>query len=590
MTDNVVSNKFTGDSSSAVKAIAELEKAVEKLNKSMVEGKSAAKSAAIASRQAAKEHAEDVALDAKNSRRIFRQTIAELKKEERESANESRRVFRQTTRALAMEERQRVRDKRKAAKERRDIEREEAQADSSMLSWVKGIGSAALAYTGISSILSTIISKHDEMIQKSDEHGQALDRMTRKLRTQLSLTGEEGKQATDRLSGIAVDSGVDPEIAIKAAIALGGQGFSNKESTGSAAKMILDLQTAGNEAGEDPNALIEAASQIMRNRGLDMTTQNLADTMIPLQRISKPLNLKLSDSPQWAGKSSQISEALNDPLMEDALQGQMRSYADATVAGSANKALVQRLQTMRNDKQAMKWLNASKVSPDKMDLIGGESLPQALDAVDEVLKKTKATDVPSAIEDMFGKEFGPLIQRLVKDREKLKGLRDVAGDTKGFYEDLKPNREGSSVLAARSKALSNQQIAERATDEDAILDTAERFSRAEGVSETAISAKRTLANTSRATGGSLDTAVRMIVGDDEGVASVVAEAQKLKGNEPLTGLTPDWADFLKSTMDANTKAVEKNNQLLEQQNAQNKQPPAPVPAQPKRPTPVNASE
>ena len=155
---------------------------------------------------------------------------------------------------------------------------------------------------------------------------------------------------------------------------------------------------------------------------------------------------------------------------------------------------------------------------------------------------------------------------------------------------MKPNREGSSVLAARSKALSNQQIAERATDEDAILDTAERFSRAEGVSETAISAKRTLANTSRATGGSLDTAVRMIVGDDEGVASVVAEAQKLKGNEPLTGLTPDWADFLKSTMDANTKAVEKNNQLLEQQNAQNKQPPAPVPAQPKRPTPVNASE
>lgn len=597
MADNVVTNRFVGDSSSAVRAIALIEKEVADLSKAYKTNVTAAKQAAMDKKAAAKEEAQGVAADAKQSRRVFRAAVAEQKQIEKDAAaekkriahdeaNESRRVFRATSRALIREERERTRAKKDEARERKRIERDESRSQQQLMAWATGIGGIAAGYVGVSAVLDTIIQQHDEFIRKSEEHGLSLDKMTRRLRTQLSLNGEEGKAAVDKLTEIAIDAAVEPQVAVNAAIELGGQGFSDHEATGAAARTILELQSAGNTSGEDPGPLVEAAAQIMRNRGLEMTDKNLRETMIPLQRISKPLNLKLSDSPQWAGKSSQISAALNDPLMEDALQGQMRSYTDPSVAGSASKATVQRLQTMRNDKQAMKWLTAAKVSPDKMDLIGGENLIQALDAVDEVFKKTKPTDVPSAAEDMFGKEYGPLIQQLVKDRNKLQGLREVAADTKGFDKDVEVSRSGKTAFKNRNEALGNKQFADRETDVPAILDVADQYARDRGDWEATIWTNRFMANRMSNFSG-VEQSASYIVPESNDLAAVLIEAQKRKGVEPLKGLTPEWQEVLRKAMESNTKAVEKNNDLMAAQNAGNK---PPAPAAPKKPVPVNAGE
>lgn len=493
MADGEVSIKATGNASDAERALAVLEKKYSDLESRISGAATKARSAAEAQKQASREQANAIAADANQSRKVLQDTLRALKAADGQETTSDRTKRNQKLKAMAIEasetravsnttlrlvksldanEIESDRAKRRAkiiaarqeAREKRQIERDQAKAGQSVERWAQGVAGMATSYFGISSIVGSIVSQHDEMIEKAKEHGNQMDENARKLRVLAGFDKNTSANVQQEIKAIAVSNSTTVENANAAAMGLSTVGFDQKELT-KGADFVLKLQAANNELGNDPQQLVEDASKLMAARGLDMTVENLKKTMIPLQALGKPTSLKLSDTSQFASKSVGLSAAIKNEYEENAIQAMAIRYARADKSSTTAQAFVDRLTGAGGDKERIGELSKLKITdkktgkqrpmtPEDVDF-KGETLPEVLKSLDEGIKGHEAAGGNSDVfyQRFFGIEHGSVSRALIRDRKKLPELVAVQKNSKTFEEDAETNQSGFAAAERRFQTV-----------------------------------------------------------------------------------------------------------------------------------------
>lgn len=582
--DTTIPMRFAGNGSDLERAIASLEKRYQDLTTKMSEGASKAKSAAMAAKEAAKqaadgaeksrkvyhdtvaqlekEHRREIASnerkaernkaiahkEANESRRVFQQEIARLAREEKEAsrehnrlvhqdANESRRVYRETTRQLAREERERINAAKAAAREKKRIEREHARQDARMQQWAGSAMSVFAGYVSISTILSTIISQSEKIIEQADEWGNKQDKLSRAFAVQAGLTALGGKQAQANINAEALRAGVPIEQASKAAKQLVSSGFNAEEAQGSALRELLNAQAAAGDQEGDGEKFALAISQLMSAANLDKTGENIKQVGQSMYALKKSGNLEVSDmefiAPKIQGfiaQGSSWQEAL-------ATFTAMKDSDNRENAATGSKIMWQRLMGA-NGRKIGKHLKAIGLDPEEVDYIG-ESQLEVVDRINKAINALPIEKRQPAIQNIFGTDKAASIQGFLAHAERYKQLMEEQKNVAGYEGAIQTMQSGPAAAANRGQIKKEIQISEKKDDTSLILDELEYLLREQGYMEAKIYGRRMFANMSRNFGGKTEDAARYMLdyGDDETYFQALENVRQQKRGEPLTGIS-----------------------------------------------------
>lgn len=653
MADGVVSTKFVANATDGERAIATLEKKYSELLAKVTETNSKAKSDAIAAREAVKAQAKEVADAARKQKEIDRALAASQREErrrteremreslrkvereaseakrnqaradrdaeraklaedreaarnklalEREAAREQKRIEAESRREALATSRERVRAKREEVRDRKRLIAEEAreekraEADAKRkadhtAAWVQTIIQAGVAYLGVSSIIDTIISQNQKLIEQADEQSLKQDVMTRKFRVQGELNKLKGDEAATSINKIAIKNTVSSEHAFSAAEALASHGFSAKDAQGPALDVILQGMAANNMIGEDPAELAAAMAMKLDVFGKEKNTANLRASIIATQRLSKPTNTKVTDIAAYASKMAGIAESV-DETTADSIMAIVHQTANTDVTGTSVKLFFDRLKAPTP--KAMKELAKMKVTdpatgklrtmtPADVDMLG-EDPETAIRRLKQGIESLPENERPIARNRIFGAEAASPSKFLMDHVDQIKKFNALQTDAAGFEEDVKINTSGSAAARRRLNQQRDLQMAAKGNDVTLIFDQLEMNRRASGRSEFMTGLERKNAELIRYMGGSTEYAASKLTpfgaeGERQYITALM-QVMEAKGGEIPTGISDKYVKILEE----NTKAVEQQNELLRAEAAKKNGEPA------KRAKPVNADE
>lgn len=520
--------------------------------------------------------------DADEARRVYKTTIAALKEAEqaelkakressnetrrlaREDANESRRVFRQTVNALKEQEREEVRATREASNEKKRIRREEAreinriarqltrdkkQAEQheKMLNdntkhWVTLIGSAALAYAGVSNVVDTLITKQQELIDKADEFGLKQDRHSRQFAVQAGLTALESKDYQKSINEEALRAGVDTEQATAAATQLVSSGFTAKESSSTALRKILQGMAASGEAGGDAGQFALNASQALAASGMEKNQANLDKVMRAMFASKRAGNFLAPDLEQLAPKLQGFVSQGGSFEEAMAAFNTMKETTNKEQAATSFKIMVERLMGAKGDKKRTAQLEKLGLKPEDVDLIG-ESLGDVGKLLNERMSKLDATERQPFLQKFFGTEAASSVQGFLNKQQRFQEFIDVQKNTDDYMKAVGVAQSGPDVAARRSKVKNELQISDKHNDLTLLFDEFERQQRNSGASEAQIAITRQMANLQRMFGidprTALDTGSFMTGSGGSGrlYDRSLLNVSKMKGGEDVSGVS-----------------------------------------------------
>lgn len=382
--------------------------------------------------------------------------------------------------------------------------------------WAGKIGGAVLAYTGLSNILANVAQAQLEVNRKADEGVLKYDELNRRLRVQAGLTGVQGQQAQERLTQIALRTGVDYGTAARGAEELISQGFSAEQGTGTALERLLQTMQATNARPEDIKLLAQSYSALLAGTGQEKNTANLEDVSRAVQRTFKGTPLQAPDLMALAPKVQGVTQAV--PWQEALAQfAVMREKATPDVAATSLKLFWERLQTASGTKSSEDALAKLGLAADQIDAIGekpAEVLERLATALDRLPKQEQA----GVLKDLFGQEAMAAASGLLRDRAKVQEYLALQGDEAGFQADVGIRAAGPAAARTRVQLLEEQQVLARGTNFEEMIAAAESLQREAGVGPVELSFRRKLAE------------AKQLFGYDslESIASVYADPEQMK--------------------------------------------------------------
>jgi hypothetical protein len=371
--------------------------------------------------------------------------------------------------------------------------REDARAASQGVEeWAGKIGGAILAYTGLSNILQTVAQAQQEVNRKADEGVLKYDELNRRLRVQAGLSGVQGQQAQERLTQIALRTGVDYGTAARGAEELISQGFSAEQGTGTALERLLQTMQATNARPEDIKLLAQSYSALLAGTGQEKNTANLEDVSRAVQRTFKGTPLQAPDLMALAPKVQGVTQAV--PWQEALAQfAVMREKATPDVAATSLKLFWERLQTASGTKSSEEALAKLGLAADQIDAIG-EKPAEVLERLATAMDKLPKAEQAGVLKDLFGQEAMAAASGLLRDRAKVQEYLALQGDEAGFQADVGIRAAGPAAARTRVQLLQEQQaIAKNADFEEMVL-AAESLQREAGIPEALLSFRRQRAN------------------------------------------------------------------------------------------------
>lgn len=605
MTGNVVSNKFTGDSASAQKAIAELEKKVEDLNKAFTEGKSKAKSAAIAAKEAAKA-AEDASkqaaaaakADAAESRKVLRQWVANKKQADADAAA-SRKVFHAEVRRLEQED---LNASRKAAREKKRIEREAAaarkesanEANSGVRGWLIGLVGVQALYSGITGGLKEAIEAQKELMRLTDEQGRAQDRRTRNFGVNAGLNIADSKVAAAAINQVAVKTGFKAEQLEPAASEMVGSGATWQDASGQGLTNLV--QATGVTGGGSLEDAAGSMGLTLKAAGLDNTPANIRRVGQNIYALRKKGRTEMESLRPLA---SELSIAKDQPLEDNlALMGTFEDVTDSSKAAGAFGSLQRRLRAP--NAEVKKAMAMAKLKPQDVDFIG-EDTGKVIDTLSAAMKSLPEEKRGAFIKGIAGGDYLGQTDYLLKNPERFKELRAAQNDKAGYEDAIKQKFSGVDFAMAAGEEEKRQQLAgmmtpetARATQRDLLRikggDNAYRSSLIQGAGTTALAAGIDPTVGEAAAGSAFGLSKTRMVGMALPMLAPMLEGLSIFNQQQSNaGLNAEARQTVENRIgdDKLVKALEENNRLVQENNDIMKNRPG---AQPKRPVPVKAGE
>ena len=631
MADGVVSTKFVGNATDAERAIAELEKKYADLANKVTEHNSKAKTEAMAAREAQKQAdkqaaealrkqraderaalaqqredrrksereaaqllrskerdereatrtaARAAAESARQQQALAKEAAREQQRNEREAAREQKRLEQESRRDAVATARERVRAKREEVRERKRImaeeareqkriEREHERAGQQVRQWAAGVVSMGAAYVGVSSILETIISQNQKVIEQADEQGLKQDMLARKFRVQGELGKLKGAEAAQNINRIAVKNTVTPEHAFSAAEALASHGFSAKDASGPALDIILKGMAANNMIGEDPAELAAAMAMKLDVFGKEKNAKNLKASVVASQRLSKPTNTKVTDIAAYASKMSGIAESV-DEKTADSIMAIVHQTAATDVTGTAVKIFFDRSKGAASNSQTKAALKQMKIvdqktgkprtmTPGDVDMVG-EDAETVMRRWNEGFKSLPKEMQAGVRNKAFGTEAASSAKFLLDHVDQIKQFNALQDDAAGFEKDVAINTSGSAAAKRRLDVEKQLQFSSKSNDVTLIFDQLEMNRRAQGHSEARTYIERQNASLVRLLGGSTEYAAsRMTSFGPEGERQYIRaleQVQDKKGGEIPSGIAPKYEAMLRKRVPSEVPLLE----------------------------------
>ena len=378
-------------------------------------------------------------------------------------------------------------------------------AGQALEQWGAKIGTAVLAYAGLNNVLQTVAQAQQEVNRKADEGILKYDELNRRLRVQGGLTAVQGQQAQERLTQIALRTGVDYGTAARGAEELVSQGFNVEQGTGSALERLLQTMQATNARPEDIKLLAQSYSALLAGTGQEKTTANLEDVSRAVQRTFKGTPLQAPDLMALAPKVQGVSQAV--PWQEALAQfAVMREKATPDVAATGLKIFWERLQTASGTTSSMDALGKLGLAADQIDAIG-EKPAEVLERLATALNALPQPEQAGVLKDLFGQEAMAAASGLLRDRAKVQDYLALQGDEAGFQTDVGIRAAGPAAARVRVQLLQEQQMMAQNTNFEEMVQAAESLQREAGIPEALLAFRRQRANFRNLTG---DTSVESI--------------------------------------------------------------------------------
>ena len=382
--------------------------------------------------------------------------------------------------------------------------------------WAAKIGGVAAGYLGLTNILQQVAQAQAQVNQKADESILKYDELIRRLRVQGGLTALQGQEAQQRITQIALRTGVDFATAARGSEELISQGFDAQAGTGPVLERLLQTMQATNAKPDDIKMLAQSYAALLAGTGQEKNLANLEDVSRAVQRTFKDTPLQAVDLMALAPKVQGVSQAV--PWQEALAQfAVMRGNSSPDVAATALKLFWERLQTASGTKSSADALAQLGLNPEQVDAIG-EKPAEVLDRLATALNNLPKEQQAGVLKDLFGQEAMAAAAGLLRDRAKVQEYVAVQQDEAGFQQDVAVRSSGAVAARNRVQLLQEQQNLVRNTDFEEILQAAESLQREAGAGEFGLSVRRKIAEAKQMFG----------YGSIENVASVYMDPEQLK--------------------------------------------------------------
>ncbi len=366
-----------------------------------------------------------------------------------------------------------------------------ASAAQMIEGWAAKVGTLAVTYLGLNDALNQVWQSQQEINRRADEGILKYDELNRRLRVQGGLTALQGQQAQERLTQIALRTGVDYQTAARGAEELVSQGFNVEQGTGTALERLLQTMQATNARPEDIKLLAQSYSALLAGTGQEKNTASLEDVSRAVQRTFKGTPLQAPDLMALAPKVQGVSQAV--PWQEALAQfAVIREKATPDVAATALKLFWERLQTASGTKSSEDALARLGLNADQVDAIG-EKPAEVLDLLAKALDNLPKPEQAGVLKDLFGQEAMAAASGLLRDRAKVQEYLALQGDEAGFQQDVAIRASGPAAARTRAQLLQEQNDLARNTDFEEILQAAESLQREAGAGEFNLSVRRKIA-------------------------------------------------------------------------------------------------
>lgn len=354
--------------------------------------------------------------------------------------------------------------------------------------WAAKIGSVAAGYVGLTTVLQSVATAQQEINRRADESLIKYDELIRRLRVQGGLSALQGQQAQERITNIALRTGVDFATAARGSEELISQGFDAQAGTGPVLERLLQTMQATNAKPEDIKLLAQSYAALLAGTGQEKNLANLEDVSRAVQRTFKGTPLQAADLMALAPKVQGVSQAV--PWQEALAQfAVMREKATPDVAATALKLFWERLQTASGTKSSADALAQLGLNPEQVDAIG-EKPAEVLDRLATALDKLPKEQQAGVLKDLFGQEAMAAASGLLRDRAKIQEYVALQQDEAGFQQDVAIRASGPAAARTRVQLLQEQQALTRNMDFEEMVQAAESLNREAGVPEVLLQFRR----------------------------------------------------------------------------------------------------
>jgi hypothetical protein len=479
----------------------------------------------------------------------------------------------------------------------------------------KNAGSARSVMQGLQGVASSIIGissgyqlvtkgveiwrqANDEIIRQAEETGRIYDDIFRKFRVQSGLAGLQATAAQERILDLAEKNAVEEQEAGAAVTQLVSSGFAPDDAAGAAGDAFLQIMAATNQTDKqvDRAGMAKVLSQFLGGTGKDLTSENLLDTGVKIQRLFKGTNLQLSTAGALAKEAGAVKGALSEEELLASGAALSKTFDDATLS-TGIRNIVGRLRTAAASKEKVAALGQLGLKPEDVDFVG-ENLDEVLGRLQTGLAGVSKEQEAPILKKLFEEAGVAVATNLIENRENIQSFIGLQGDRQGFAADVAVAQSGRNAAALR------QQIRERrrraAEDQQGDLVRAAAIEQAElaadaggesglgfllrvaggvggallpqkGVERTATALRGKGASALQSLGVAPETAAQAVLADLPGAAGRAQASLQADLGPPA-----DLAGVVAAAMEQNNALMVEQNQLLHKQAQQPQIPVKPV--------------
>ena len=451
-----------------------------------------------------------------------------------------------------------------------------------MQKWAASLISITAAYQMIASGIKSALDYQRELIRLSDEAGRKQDARTRTFAANAGIGRKQALVAERQMNAVAIKTATDMPLVQEAASQLVGSGFTWQEASGGAAEALLKGRavTGGGDAGD----LGRNAAMALNAKGLDKTAANVEMLMSSIQGSRAAGNLE-STTLQFLSRQLSASKR---PIQEDlALANLLQDVTTEEPAATAFGSFV-RTADAPKPKQLKALKKAGLLTDDGKHFKGqGKSFGEMLNIYGEAVDKMPEADKGNFFREIFGAgQDSTTIRAAIETRSKFKEKLAAANDTKGYKKTVGDFFGGLEFAAKAGELEQEQWAAGQVTPGTTIAQQRDMQRKMLGMSPFRSNLIQSAGGWSRAAGlgadlgetlaGGLSNPLAMLLGSNPITASMAG--QSMSAESALQQATD--AKAARIVAERLAEAMEKNNALLEQQQAKN----------PKRPVAVKVDE